>query len=82
MKIQVTFYGVLKQDVGAKQQTLEFSGDRLTLAELVETLKRQYPALAARLETVAFAVNDELVTPDTVLYDGDLAGLLPPVSGG
>lgn len=82
MKIQVIFYGGLKQDVGTKQQTFEFPGDGLTVGRLVEALKVQYPALAVRLDTIAYAVNDEIVELNTVLRDGDQAGLLPPVSGG
>lgn len=82
MKVRLTFYGGLKQDVGAKQQTLELDAETLTITELAETLKQRYPALAARLGTVAFAVNNELVDSGYVLHDGDEAGLLPPVSGG
>jgi len=82
MNVRVTFYGGLKQDVGAKQQMLEFDADSVTLEELAEVLQRRYPALAARLGTVAYAVNNELVDSGYVLHDGDEAGLLPPVSGG
>ncbi len=82
MRVNVVFFGGLKQDVGTKRRSFEFDGDSLTLRELVDTLKAQYPALAARLGTVAFAVADTLVDPDHVLHDGDEAALLPPVSGG
>lgn len=82
MKVRVVFYGVLKQDVGTKVQVMEFPQDRLTIAELVETLKTRYPALTPRLETVAYVVQDEVVDPDHLLVDGDEAGMLPPVSGG
>jgi molybdopterin converting factor small subunit len=82
MKINIIFYGGLKQDVGAKCQTFELDRESLTVAELVETLQQQYPALAARLSTVAYTVGNTIVEPDYVLRDGDEAGLLPPVSGG
>ncbi len=82
MQVRVTFYGGLKQDVGAKQQTLNLDAVSITVAELAGILTQRYPALAARLSTVAYAVNDELVEADYVLHDGDEAGLLPPVSGG
>jgi molybdopterin converting factor subunit 1 len=82
MNVRITFYGGLKQDVGVKQQTLEFDAESITIEALAEVLQRRYPALAARLGTVAYAVNDELVDSGYVLRDGDEAGLLPPVSGG
>ncbi|MEP0764570.1 MAG: MoaD/ThiS family protein [Chloroflexota bacterium] len=82
MRVHVTFYGGLKQDVGARQQTVELPGDAPTVGALVETLAMRYPALAERLATVVCAVGDTLVGPDHALRDGDEAALLPPVSGG
>jgi molybdopterin converting factor small subunit len=82
MKVDVVFYGGLKQDVGAKRQTVEVARDRLTVAELVDVITQRYPALEPRLSTVAYVVGNEVVEPDYVLRDGDEAGLLPPVSGG
>ncbi len=82
MRVHVTFFGGLKQDVGAKRQSLDLPGDTLTVAELIALLQERYPALEQRLATVAFAVDDMLVGPDYVLRDGDHAALLPPVSGG
>ncbi len=82
MKVRVVFYGVLKQDIGIKEQTLEFPQDALAVEELVDCLKQHHPALIPRLPAVAYVVNDEIVAPGYVLRDGDEAGLLPPVSGG
>jgi molybdopterin converting factor small subunit len=82
MRVDVVFYGGLKQDVGAKRQWIEVERDGLTVAELVDVITRQYPALKPRLSTVAYVVGNEIVEPDYVLQDGDEAGLLPPVSGG
>ena len=82
MRVQVTFYGGLKQDVGAKRQTVELPGDAPTVGALLVALAARYPALAERLATVACAVGDTLVGPDHPLHDGDEAALLPPVSGG
>jgi molybdopterin converting factor small subunit len=82
MKIDVILYGVLKQDAGAKQRSLDLAGDTATVADVVNTLAAQIPAIGARLETVAYVIGDEIVDPDTMLRDGDRVALLPPVSGG
>lgn len=82
MKVHVTFYGGLKQDVGVKRQTLDLGAGPINVGKLAGVLQARYPALAERLATVAYAVNDELVDLDYELHDGDEAGLLPPVSGG
>jgi len=49
MRVQVTFYGGLKQDVGAKRQTVELPGDAPTVGALIVALAARYPALAERL---------------------------------
>jgi molybdopterin converting factor subunit 1 len=82
MRIQVIFYGVLKQDAGGKTQTLELAQDAVTVHELKALLVEKHPNLSSRLGAVACAVRDELVGPDYCLHDGDEVALLPPVSGG
>lgn len=82
MQLHITFFGVLKQDTGTKQHTLDVTDDTLTLREAVALLKQQYPVLEGRLATVAYAVNDEFARPDQTLHHGDRIALLPPVSGG
>jgi MoaD family protein len=83
MQIKVVYYGALKEITGAKYQTLDF-GDQsgMTISDLLQALAARYPRLNARLDTIAYVVDDELVDPDYALKDGDEAGLLPPVSGG
>ncbi len=81
MQLQVTFYGVLQQIVGARQLTLELP-DGASVQTLANILVAQYPSLAERLPTVAFAVDDALVASEHVLHEGDQIALLPPVSGG
>ncbi len=82
MRVTVVYYGGLKQDVGVRSETLELPDGALRVRDLSEVLRERHPALAGRLHTVAYAVNDTLVDADYVLQDGDEAGLLPPVSGG
>lgn len=82
MQVTVIFYGVLKQDVGTKQQALDLPGDTPTVGALADVLAARYPNVATRLPTVAFAVHDALVARDHVLREGDQVALLPPVSGG
>jgi molybdopterin converting factor small subunit len=82
MKVNVVFYGALKEYAGGKRQTLELAADGVTVADLVDKIKLEYPALTPRLESVAYVVEDMLVDLDYALRDGDEAALLPPVSGG
>jgi len=50
------------------------------MADLVAVLSERVPALISARGLVA--VNQEYVTGEHVLSDGDEAALIPPVSGG
>ena len=51
-----------------------------TVRDLLDALAHQIPALARTRGMVA--VNQEYVTPEAPLKDGDEVALIPPVSGG
>jgi molybdopterin converting factor subunit 1 len=74
MKIRVLFFAALRERM---QQN-----EALVVAQDDESAA----ALAARLTGVggclAFAVNDELVSGDHLLRDGDTLALIPPMAGG
>lgn len=82
MKLHLTFYGVLKQEVGARELILTLPQELISVRELSQHLIARYPTLEGRMSSVAVALNDELVRADHPLRDGDRASLLPPVSGG
>ncbi len=82
MRVRVIFYGGLKNDVGAKEQELQFDRKTLTVAQLKEGLIARYPGLRLKLPSVVCAVGDEIVDEDHLIGDGDEVALLPPVSGG
>jgi molybdopterin converting factor small subunit len=56
--------------------------DGSTAADAASLLAGKFPNLAAHLPRVAFAINYSIVSPQTILSDGDELALLPPVSGG
>lgn len=82
MKINVVFYGGLKEDTGTKTATVELASNPATMADLVNAVKAEFPAVVPRLESVAYVIDNEIVDLDHPLRDGDEAALLPPVSGG
>jgi molybdopterin synthase catalytic subunit len=81
MRVQVLFFGVLKELAGASSAELELQAGA-TAADLWSALNRQTPALARFQRSVAVAVNQNYCEPGTLLHDGDEVALLPPVSGG
>ena len=81
MRVQVVFFGILKDLVGSSEARLEL-GTGATAGDLWTVLQAQTPALASFRKSVAVAVNQHYAEPATLLHEGDEVALLPPVSGG
>ncbi len=81
MRVQVLFFGILKDLAGR-------ASDELTLPEhakagdVVEHYERSIPAMGGLLASIAISVNQEYTSPGATLHAGDEVALLPPVSGG
>ena len=54
----------------------------ITVGELLEHLRREYPILEPWLASTRVAVNYEYASAQTSLKAGDEVALIPPVSGG
>ena len=52
------------------------------VADLVKQLESQYPSMANLSARCRFAVNEEYTQLDTVLQEGDVVAVIPPMSGG
>lgn len=81
MTIRVLFFGSLAHDLGRKSCELVLS-DNATVADALETLLADDPALERHRARLAVAVNLEYVSPTHMLRAGDELALIPPVSGG
>jgi MoaE-MoaD fusion protein len=81
MRVQVLFFGILKDIVGAAQDSPELPSDA-TLASLFETYCQRFETLRERRPSILFARNGEFATPETALTENDEIAFLPPVSGG
>ena len=81
MKIDLLFFGVLKEVVGQPADTIELpEGSRVR--DVIFYYAHKAPRFEAMASSLAVAVNQEYSSPDRALRDGDEVGLLPPVSGG
>ena len=81
MKVNVRLFAGLHDLLGQRRVTLELA-DGATVAQLREQLGRQYPVVVPFLSTLVCAVDEEYVTAEHPLRDGDDVALIPPVSGG
>jgi len=81
MKVRVKFFAILRERAGAAEISKEIS-DGSTVAQLWESLQKDHPKLAGPTFRLLYAVNQNYVTPEQVLKDGDEVAIIPPVSGG
>ncbi|MEK7693058.1 MAG: molybdopterin converting factor subunit 1, partial [Chloroflexota bacterium] len=79
--VSVRLFAGLHQLIGERVLELRLP-DGATVGQLRDALGAQYPVVQALLPTLVCAVDEDYVTPDHVLRDGDHVALIPPVSGG
>ena len=81
MRVQVLFFGVLRDLVGRASETLELD-ENATVADVLEHYQSRIPKIREMLPSLALSVNQHYSGPGAVLGNGDEVALLPPVSGG
>src|SRR3989304_3186241 len=81
MNVAVVLLPGLSELLGERNVTLELP-EGATVDDLRDQLSRRYPAVTPYLPSVVCAVDEEYVTRDHALREGDDVALIPPVSGG
>lgn len=76
--IKVLFFAELEEIVGSRELTIE--RDEMTVPEVKQYLKEQYPTLP--VDRAMMAVNEEYVEETDVVKANDVVAFIPPVSGG
>lgn len=81
MNVDVLYFARVRDAMGCAGETLALA-EGATVSALVEALRArpQWTAIAAL--PLTFAVNEAVAPETTVLRDGDVVAILPPVSGG
>lgn len=81
MKVKVLFFASCRDIVGAREIELD-APEGSTAADAVDRLCEAYPRLSDLRGRMALSVNEDYAAAETALRDGDVLGLIPPVSGG
>jgi len=96
LKVSIRFFTSLREIVGKREETLEFSEtEKVTVNSVLETLAKRYGktfvdyVYDAKSEKVKgflqLLVNGQSAAPlglETELEDGDVLAIIPPVGGG
>ena len=81
MRVEVLFFGVLKEVAGSARETVELQAGA-TAGGLIAVLRERTSNRHEVWARLAVAVNRVYAGREAVLADGDEVALLPPVSGG
>ena len=81
MKIKVRFFGPL-QDITKIEEAEMPVKENTTIGDQVMLVGERFPEIREHLKTVSFAIDNEYVTRDAILKNGNEVALLPPISGG
>ena len=81
MRIRVLFFGVLRDVVGVREDSLDVAeGGRLET--VFEHYANRFPKLREMAASTVLALNQQFSSPSAPLAEGDEVAFLPPVSGG
>jgi len=81
MRVQILFFGVLKEIFGGESEMLELK-EETSVAHLKSLFEGRVRGREDLMRSIAVAVNRQYAQAEDVLCDGDEVALLPPVSGG
>jgi len=80
-RVTVLFLGPAREWTGTSCEVFELSPPAC-LSGLRSAVCRRFPAMAAVVDHVRFAVNEAFAADDVELHNGDEVAVIPPVSGG
>jgi molybdopterin converting factor subunit 1 len=84
MRVELLYFGALKERLGTVGETVELP-EGAAVGGLLRILRERTSntRIEARVwESLAVAVNRQYSSPSQILREGDEVALLPPVSGG
>ena len=85
MKIKVLFFAKLRELFGTNQVDVTFTASNNKVSDVLAALRQKGEVWAEELnenKSFRIAVNQEMVTEDVMINEGDEMALFPPVTGG
>ncbi|MDA0359537.1 MAG: molybdopterin converting factor subunit 1 [Proteobacteria bacterium] len=85
MKIKVLFFAKLRELFGTNQVDVTFTESNNKVSDVLAALRQKGEVWAEELnenKSFRIAVNQEMVTEDVMINEGDEMALFPPVTGG
>ncbi|MFQ5651547.1 MAG: MoaD/ThiS family protein [bacterium] len=79
--ITLRFFGQLRELANCDEADIQVKEDT-KVEDLIWLVGERFPNLREHLEFVSISIDNEYAAKGTVLQDGNVVGLLPPISGG
>ena len=76
MRVKVRFFGLSSERAGCTER--EFEVAEATVAAVAAAVRKE----VSGLDGVRFAVGTDYASEETLLKDGDVVSVIPPVGGG
>ena len=80
--IKLLYFAALRDLAGRDEETFTLPEDVRDVAALRSWLDAHHEALAGRLASVRFAVDETFAQDGDALAEGAVVALIPPVAGG
>jgi len=81
IKIHLKLFASMKDICGFAEKEFTYENS-ISIRELIDELTDLHPEIADKREILLIAVNEAYTVQETVLNDGDVVAIFPPVSGG
>ena len=79
MTLRIRYFAMLREQAGVSEENIRTAAATPTV--LWEELRKRH-GFDAPLSALSVAVNEEFVSPERALRDGDMVVFIPPVAGG
>ncbi len=81
IRVHLRLFASVADELQARTRVVDVA-ESATPRDVFRLLVRKHPALDRLTDHVSFARNEEFVSGDETLADGDELAFIPPVSGG
>jgi sulfur-carrier protein len=85
VKLTVSYYASLREELGCRQEQIEVPFTSMTAAQVRQWLCARGEPYASALgpnKTIRCAVNQTVCAPETLVNESSMIAFFPPVTGG
>ncbi len=81
LTITLRFFGQLRELTNTEETPIQVK-EGTRIEDLIWLVGERFPVTKEHLKIVSFSIDNEYAAKDAVLREGNVVGLLPPISGG